>query len=574
MDLDSLEDDSNRLPKGTALKTILLLLRPSWVRITIATVIALIGGGSNAGVIALVNAALSDASPSKQFLVWSIVGLGVVRLTTGAISQVLLTTFAQSTMLNLRRSLCRRILATPLRQLETIGPYRLLVALTEDAMSIRIFLATLPQLTVDIAILIGCVFYLAWLSWKGSLIMFGVVALGVIFYRALLTKAMRSFRLARDVQDLLFRHYRSLTEGIKELRIHRKRREAFLSRNIEPTTEAFRRHSVVAMTHFIIAFSWSQFVFFVVIGLLLLVLPTLDNVGKPTLTGYVLTILYLMGPMRDLMHMFPSLGRANIAMAKIETLGLSLVSGPEENGLSAGGSHAAWKRLDLKGVVFAYHQELGNSDFVLGPMDLTLCPGELVFLVGGNGSGKSTFAKVLTGLYALEAGEIRMDGQLITDENRDWYRQHFSVVFSDFYVFDHLLGLESANLDERAGDYLSLLKLAEKVQVNNGTLSTTALSQGQRRRLALLTAYLEDRPIYVFDEWAADQDPEYKNVFYTQLLPELKAAGKGVVVITHDDRYFHIADRIVKLDYGKTVALGPIPMTAYRQNVPAPASIS
>lgn len=536
------------------MKTLLVLLRPSWIRVLLATLVALLGGACNAGLIAVVNAALNTAGPSRTFLVWSIVGIGLARLVTGATSQVLLATFAQNTMLNLRRDLCRRILITPLRHLEKIGAFRLLVALTEDAMAIRIFLGSIPQLTVDIAILIGCVVYLAWLSWSASLIMVGVVILGVICYRMLLTKALRFLGRAREVQDTLFRHYRAMTEGIKELRIHRNRREAFLSQNIEPATEAFRQHSVVAMIHFIIANAWSQFVFFVVIGLLLLVLPALNNVSNQTLTGYVLTILYLMGPMREVMHTFPHFGRASIAMQKIETLGLSLATLPLEEESSAQPGPTSWKRLDLKGVVFAYHDEGGGSDFILGPIDLTIRPGEIVFVVGGNGSGKSTLARLLVGLYIPERGEIRLNEQRITDQNREWHRQHFSVVFSDFYLFEDLLGLESPSLDQRARDYLSLLQLEHKVQVQNGGLSTTALSQGQRRRLALLTAYLEDRPIYVFDEWAADQDPQYKKVFYTKLLPELKASGKGVIVITHDDRYFDLADRIFKLDYGKPVS--------------------
>ncbi len=135
--------------------------------------------------------------------------------------------------------------------------------------------------------------------------------------------------------------------------------------------------------------------------------------------------------------------------------------------------------------------------------------------------------------------------------NRDWYRQHFSVVFYNFYLFERLLGLVHSNLDSRVYDYLVQLQLDHKVRVQGGILSTTALSQGQRKRLALLTAYLEDRPIYLFDEWASDQDPLFKKIFYTQLLPELKHRGKTVLVISHDDRYFHLADRIVKLDYGR-----------------------
>jgi putative pyoverdin transport system ATP-binding/permease protein len=143
-----------------------------------------------------------------------------------------------------------------------------------------------------------------------------------------------------------------------------------------------------------------------------------------------------------------------------------------------------------------------------------------------------------------------VDGQTITDENRDDYRQLFSTVFSDFFLFETLLGLEAPHLDDRAQEFLTALHLERTVRVRDGVLSTTALSQGQRKRLALLTAYLEDRPFYLFDEWASDQDPQFKEVFYTQLLPELRTNGKTVFVITHDEKYFHVADRLIKLDYG------------------------
>src|SRR5205823_2826656 len=192
-----------------------------------------------------------------------------------------------------------------------------------------------------------------------------------------------------------------------------------------------------------------------------------------------------------------------------------------------------------------------DSSFTLGPINLTFQPGELVFLVGGNGSGKSTLAKIVSGLYLPEAGEIKLDGEIINHKNRDQYRQLFSAVFADFYLFDNLLGLKNGDVDARAAEYLKRLHLHHKIKITDGVLSTTAVSQGQRKRLALLTAYLEDRPFYLFDEWASDQDPAFKKVFYDQLLPELKARGKTVLVITHDDKYFDAADRIIKLDYGK-----------------------
>ena len=185
-----------------------------------------------------------------------------------------------------------------------------------------------------------------------------------------------------------------------------------------------------------------------------------------------------------------------------------------------------------------------------GPSTSHCSRGELVFVVGGNGSGKTTLAKLLVGLYSPTAGEMRFNGQPIGDANREHYRQLFSAIFTDGWLFDRLLGMELAQVDGEAEEYLAQLELDHKVRVRDGAFSTTELSHGQRKRLALLTAYLEDRPVYVFDEWAADQDPRFKEVFYTRLLPELKARGKAVLVISHDDRYFHLADRVVKLDYG------------------------
>jgi putative ATP-binding cassette transporter len=184
-------------------------------------------------------------------------------------------------------------------------------------------------------------------------------------------------------------------------------------------------------------------------------------------------------------------------------------------------------------------------------VDLSVQPGELIFIIGGNGSGKSTLAKVLTGLYQPQSGSIWLDQQPITEENQEWYRQHFSAVFSDFYLFDRLLGVSGEADDSKAQTYLEKLNLSHKVRIEQGKFSTVELSQGQRKRLALLSAYMENRPIYLFDEWAADQDPAFKQVFYTQFLPDLKAQGKTVFVISHDDHYFHVSDRILKLNYGQ-----------------------
>ena len=214
-----------------------------------------------------------------------------------------------------------------------------------------------------------------------------------------------------------------------------------------------------------------------------------------------------------------------------------------------------WEQIDFLGVTHAYRSQGRPHGFVLGPLDLTLNRGEIVFVMGGNGSGKTTLAKLITGLYVPESGDVCLDGQSISEESRESYRQLFSVVFDDAMIFDSLWGLDAPDRDQRAQEHLRQLELDHLVKVTNGRFSTTALSHGQRKRLALLTAYLEDRPIYVFDEWAADQDPAFRKIFYQRLLPELKRRGKTVVAITHDDRYFAGADRIIKLEEGKLVEM-------------------
>jgi putative ATP-binding cassette transporter len=194
--------------------------------------------------------------------------------------------------------------------------------------------------------------------------------------------------------------------------------------------------------------------------------------------------------------------------------------------------------------------ELPTDEFQLGPVNLTLTPGELIFLIGGNGSGKATLVKLLMGLYEPESGEIRVDNKPVTMADRDDYRQQFSAVFYDFYLFERLFGIEAKDIDDESQKYLDLLQLSHKLTVRNGNLSTIDLSQGQRKRVALLNAYLEDRPIYIFDEWAADQDPQFKQIFYYELVPELKSRGKTVIVISHDDRYYGLADRLITLESG------------------------
>jgi len=531
----------------------LFLLRSSRAIVLSSLVAGLVSGAASTALIALIHTVLARNGVASPALVGAFAAFCVVLPVSRIISQLLLIKLSQKAIFDLRMRLSRQILSTPLRFLEELGAHRLMASLTDDVQVISAGLISVPIICLQAAVLVGCVVYMGFLSLPLLIAVVVFIFLGMTSVQLGLRKAGRSLGLARKDQDALFMHLRALTDGAKELKLHSRRRHAFLTHDLQTTAASYQRHNLYGTGILTAVISWAHLLFFILMGLLLFVLPDAVGLSGQTLNGYTLTLLYLLVPLDVIGSMLPNLGRAKIALASVKSLGLSLEANSSEDAATASTSdlHSARVAIELRGVTHTYHRERENSDFILGPVDLTVQPGELLFVVGGNGSGKTTLVKLLTGLYIPEDGEIRLNGQAVSDANREYYRRHFSVVFSDFFLFESLLGLDTRQLDDRARTYLSRLQLDHKVEVKNGKLSTTQLSQGQRKRLALLTAYLEDRPIYVFDEWAADQDPLFKEVFYLQLLPELKAEGKAVVVITHDDKYYPLADRIVKLDYGK-----------------------
>jgi putative ATP-binding cassette transporter len=394
--------------------------------------------------------------------------------------------------------------------------------------------------------------YLGFLSWRVLVLILGFLVAGLFVYQLPMDRASRCYRAARQELDVLFGHFRDLIEGIKEFKLHTRRRTVFLSEVLRGSADTRNRH-LLRFFHFHgMANSFGQMLVFMAIGTVLFSHVT-GHSGMTVLAGAIITLLYITTALQLVMNLLPAIARADTALNRLDELTRQL----EAPGVMELDQDIAQdislrcEDLTLKAVTHEYPGKKKKEAFTLGPIDIKLKPGQLVFLTGGNGSGKTTLAKVITGLYSAESGEVLLNGQPITNENRELYRQHFSAIFYDFHLFESLLGLEEPDLDNRARERLARLHLNKVVSIEKGVLSTTQLSQGQRKRLALLTASLEDRPIYVFDEWAADQDPEFKDFFYRGLLPELKAKGKLVLVICHDDHYFDVADRMIKLEFGR-----------------------
>lgn len=523
-----------------------VLLRPSR-GVVVGTILAgLLGGACGVGLLAVAQAELArDGAPSAR-LGWAFAGLCLVAVLTRVLAQAAMIRLGQGAVTDLALHLCHKVLGLPLARFEAIRTATLTTVLTEDILIVANALSALPLIGINLPIVAACLAYAGWLSPAALACGLAVAVPAVLGYLALSSCALRHLRAARAVQDELVGQFRSMTDGFRELKLHRGRREAFLALGLEPTARAARDRNVAGLTLYAAAAGWGQLATFGVIGGLLFVLPVAIGLDRATLAGTVLIVLFLMPPLDVLITCMPILGRARASLARIEALAPALdapESGEGPRGLTIDAS------IELDEVTYAYRPDADRS-FVLGPIRLTLRPGEIVFLVGGNGSGKTTLVKLLCGLYEPEDGAVLLDGRPVLDGDRESYRQLFSVVFADGHVFESLLGLDPEAADAFAGPLMDRLGLAHRVEVRGGRFSTLDLSVGQRRRLALAASCLEDRPVCIFDESAAHQDLDFKRFFYREFLPELRARGKALVVISHDEDYFDVADRVIRLDDG------------------------
>ncbi|QXI31538.1 cyclic peptide export ABC transporter [Pseudomonas vanderleydeniana] len=526
------------------------LLRGARRLLLVAAAASLVAGFGSAALVALINQSLSARGDElgELGLHFMLVGIGVLALRL--LSQTLFMYLGQRAKASVRLRTIGHIADASYAHLERYGGGRPLAVLTGDLDTLVVLFINLPTIMMQSTVIIGCLAYLGWLSWQILLFALLAVAVGAAGFLLVNSRALEHLRGSRQREDDLIQQFRALFDGAKELKLHRARRQAFVNDTLAPHIESVRVQRTLGYVLFSAASSWGNLVLFAFIGLTLFVLARSYGVDQQVMSGYAMIFLYMILPIEGLLAALPTVGSARIALERIARLEEQLpleVAGEQ-------GAAAGFQRIELRGLTHRYFREKENSYFMLGPIDLAFVPGQVSYLIGGNGSGKTTLAKLLVGLYEGEGGGVLLDGQPVGAGNRDAYRQRFSTVFSDFFLFDTLLGVMPPHLEPQARRLLKELQLEHKVSIENGAFTTLNLSQGQRKRLALLVALLEDRAFYVFDEWAADQDPAFKEVFYRTLLPDLKARGKAVLVITHDDRYFALADRCIKLDSGQVVA--------------------
>lgn len=536
-----------------ALARFLAQLCPALLLLAIAASLA--SGLSAVALLAFTMSLLRNGVAGLHPWQFAFAGLCLAFVLGRAAASISITRIDDKVVPELRTRLIRKIVSTPLGSLETIGTSRILTALTSDISIISSALPRLVSIVTSAAIMIGCLIYMSRISVAVTALVIAIVAAGALLYALIGLRSRSYFVRAARAWDSLAENLEGLILGIKQLKINARRRTSFVDGELPENQRNFQKLRMSGFLVNALAISWAQASFAVVLGGLLLVF---GSDGKPVAANaveFAFVFVLLMGPLEALMLTTGSLRDASIAFERLHALGFAFpvtASDAVPEASSPIGS-MDWTKLELRGIHYTYNDD---KAFRVGPIDLVLGRKQVVFIRGGNGSGKSTFAKLLTSLYAGDGGQILVDGALIDDALRAWYRRQFSVLFDDTYQFNRLAEGDDVP-GEVARKYLRMWGLDERLaQSTELSSASKALSFGQRKRLALVSAILEDRSIYVFDEWAAQQDEGSRDAFYRQLLPSLRNRGKLVIVITHDVGYDDVADRILRFQDGK-IALQP-----------------
>jgi len=401
-------------------------------------------------------------------------------------------------------------------------------------------------------LLLASLAYLAYLSPMALVIFMSVVLIGAAAYFHISKEFQASIFKASQHQAKLIERMTDFLDGSKEMRQHTKKSEAVLDsyRDLSDQTEELMVDSGEHVATIMLLFCALQYS---MLGLVAFVLPGFITKGNLIVFQLIPTILFCIGPVTKIVGQFPMFIRAEVGLAAIASINRQLAHGAGPSTTKA--REAGWmlngfRRIDYRAISYGYADAQNEQTFTSGPWDFHLTRGEIVFLVGGNGSGKSTALHLITGLYRADAGEIKVDGRLLDDFAFAGLREQFAAIFGNFHLFDRLYGLENVD-EDLVNQLIADMELTGKVEYVNGQFTDLNLSTGQRKRLALIAALLEDRPVYAFDEWSAEQDVHFREVFYKKILPKLKQQGKTVVAVTHDERYWDVADRIVKFDLGQ-----------------------
>jgi putative ATP-binding cassette transporter len=515
---------------------------------------ASLGGISTAALLAAINAGAQAGSDGEKPSLWA-AGLFVVALLLFIKTQhyILITTTVEieSIIHKLRVRLLDEVRHSELLPMEAIGRARIVAAISGDTAVLTQATSVLVFSIQGVVLIVFVGFYVAYLSLTAFLLSMTIVAAAAAILHFKGHELAEGQREAAAWSNRLFDRLIDLLDGFKEVRLNKPRSDQLFDDFVEVSRTAAGVKIETDAANFK-RLIFSQVAMYLLLGAVVFMTPVLGDAGN-SISKATFSLMFVVGACFGLVQSIPMLTAANAAADRINQLESDFIATVRSADLDTAALPKTFGTIEFRNVVFRYFDKSSETTFQVGPVDFTLRSGDLTFIVGGNGSGKSTFLKLLAGLYMPESGDILLDGIRIDNETREKYRALITAIFGDYHLFTRLYGI--ANLDHAEIDrLLADFKLAAKTRLTDGEFRTLDLSTGQRKRLALIVAILEKRPILLLDEWASDQDPDFRRRFYHELLPELNRAGVTIVAVTHDDRHISEIDgsaRRLRMEDGK-----------------------
>lgn len=514
-------------------------------------IMSIVSGIANSLLIAIINHAaetdFGNGVQARLFFIYLLAFCLFLYTQKFVLSQSMLA--IEEALRSVRVRIADKLRRTEFSFIEQSNRNDLFIRLTQDSSLISQSMMLLSSAGQAAILIVASLFYILWISPLSFLITVGIIGTTAFIYFSHREKTRQQLQLSRQKENIFFDTLSHLLDGFKELKLNRAKRDDLFDDICKTSLEAERIKVEVGnleVTDWIMA----RLCFYTLLPLLVFVIPAIHGEQSDQIYKITAAVLFIMGPISLLIGAIPALNRVNIALDNFQSLERDVDKATHRGGDEPIPAWHDFTRLEFKELCFAYYDLQKQPLFSIGPNSLTLEKGELLFIVGGNGSGKSTLLKLITGLYYPVSGAVYRDNDLVNDANYAGFRELFSTVFTDFHLFNRFYGL--ADIDPSQIDFwLKKMDLHEKTSYSpEGYFTKTNLSTGQKKRLAFIAAILENKPILIFDELAADQDPDFRRYFYKTVLPELNQQGKTIIAVTHDDAYFHCADRVLKMANG------------------------
>ncbi|MEM9916802.1 MAG: cyclic peptide export ABC transporter [Bacteroidota bacterium] len=416
--------------------------------------------------------------------------------------------------------------------------------------------ANLPRFFVDacnnVVVVICGLGYLFLTSPTGMVLTLVVTGLLAFIYWWRNEAIAKDLNRLRDKENDFYRYLADLLDGFREVKMSTKRNENLFWKYLNRNRDNVKNLEISTNVRYMDNDLFSSYGWFIVLGTVIFVLPMFQTIDYIQQTTFVVVVLYLVGPIGFVVNSFDFMTRFGIAQERLVEFHNDLGNILEENKQHKSLEIGQVEQISFEDITYTYNNERNGRQFTLDPVNLKLKKGETVFVVGENGSGKSTFMMLLSGLFAPHGGAIKVNDKVIRKEDLPQYRNLFSSIFTDAHLFsENYDEFDISKSNHNWQEFVAMMQLQEVIKVDNlKMIADSKLSKGQQKRLLLMYSLMEQKDVILLDEWAAEQDPTFRSIFYNHILKYLKDQGKTIIAITHDDRYFHLADRVITFHDG------------------------